>query len=308
MRTALLFSGQATQYVGMGRYLYDTFPEARAIFEEADDALGESLTALIFGGPAETLDLTANTQPAVLTVACAGWAVLNARGFRPTVMAGHSLGEYAALVAANVLAFSEAVRICRRRGELMQSAASPGVGAMAAIQRLDDIIIEEVCRRASGICCPAVYNAPKVVVISGERDAITWACSQLEEAGGIVTPLRVSAPFHSPLVEPAGSALRTLLDGVSLRSPDIPYVANVNAQWVTHADGAKIKELLVEQVSAPVLWRHSLEAMLEAGIERFWQVGPGRSNLTHIKRLVRRIDCGSMDREKDLNAILGAIQ
>jgi [acyl-carrier-protein] S-malonyltransferase len=308
MRTALLFAGQATQYVGMGRLLHDRFPEARQVFEAADAALDEPLTRLCFEGPEADLNRTENTQPAVLTVACAAWRVLEARGFQPTVLAGHSLGEYGALVAAGALTFEDAVRLCRRRGTYMQQAVPEGVGAMAAVQRADDAAIQAACDAAPGVCEPAVFNAPKLVVLSGEAAAVESACAQLAEGGAMIIPLKVSAPFHCQLLAPAAERLAADLEGVEIGPLRHPYVANVDAEWVTASTPGEVRDRLVRQVTGAVRWRESIAAMLAAGVERFWHLGPGRANLTHVKRQARRAPMGTLDGEKDLNAILAELE
>ncbi len=307
MRTALLFAGQATQYVGMGRLLFERFDEARAIFRAADDALDEDLTGLILRGPEDRLNRTENTQPAVLTVACAGWAVLEARGFRPTVVAGHSLGEFGALVSAGALAFQDAVRLCRQRGRFMQAAVAPGLGAMAAIQRADDELVEAACTAAPGVCEPAAYNAPQLTVISGESAAVASAVTRLEAAGALVTPLVVSAPFHCRLLAPAAEALAVALESVPFGPLAHPYIANVDATWHTTSTPAEIRARLVHQVTRPVRWKDSLQCMLDRGIERFWHLGPGRSNLTHLKRLARKAKAATLDEAADLEMLLAEI-
>ncbi len=308
MKTALLFAGQATQYVGMGQGLRADYPEARAVFEAADDALGESLSSIIFDGPETTLNLTSYTQPAVLTVACAAWAVLKNRGLAPAVVAGHSLGEYGALVATGALSFFDAVRLCRRRGEYMQSAVPPGEGAMAAIQRLDEGRVEEACARNDGLCVPAVYNAPKLVVISGVGSAVHSVSSQLEAEGALVTHLAVSAPFHSPLLEPAAAALAKDLEAVEFGPLHCPYVSNVDAEWIDESSPQAIRDRLVRQVTGVVRWSQSIALMFEHGVERFWHLGPGRANLTHVKRQHRRTPTASMDTPADIAKILKELE
>ena len=307
MRTALLFAGQATQYVGMGRALSDRFPEAAETFAEADEALGEPLTRLCFDGPESELNRTENTQPAVLTAAVAAWRVLDRRGFAPEVVAGHSLGEYGALVAAGALDFADAVRLTRRRGTYMQSAVPEGVGAMAAIQRVDDEAVAAACEAADGVCEPAVFNAPKLVVISGERAAVDQASASLSEQGAMVHPLAVSAPFHCRLLAPAAERLAADLADVAFRPLGVPYVANVDATWVEAATADDIRDRLVRQVVGAVRWRESIALMLDRGVERFWHLGPGRANLTHVKRQARRAPMASLDTERDLEAVLAEV-
>lgn len=311
MKTALLFAGQATQYAGMGRHLYADFPEARAVFDAANSALGEPLTDLIFRGPGEVLDQTVNTQPAVLTVACAAWAILEARGFEPDVVAGHSLGEFGALVVAGALDFADAVRLCRRRGEYMQSAVPLGRGAMAAVIGAASARVDEVCRSVEGICDIAVDNAPGLVVISGEAESVRAAIEHLEYDARAVQWLPVSAPFHSSLLAPAAEQLLDDLSAVHISPIDRPYVANYDAEWIEPetADGAPeaIRNRLYRQVVGKVRWRESLATMLDHGIERFWHVGPGRTNLTHVKRQARRAPVATTDEPVSLAKILSEI-
>lgn len=308
--TALLFAGQGTQYPGMGRALYDRFPEARAVFDTADAALGFPLTRLIFEGPEEALAMTEHTQPAVLTVACAGLAILTQRGFAPAAVAGHSLGEFGALVAAGALEFEAAVRLCRMRGRAMQAATPPGLGAMAAVMRADPEAVQAACEAAAkdhGPCSVAADNAPGLLVITGREAAVKAAGEALSAQRAQVRPLQVSAPFHSPLLGAAAEALAKALEVTDFEPLQIPYVDNVGARWTPQASAAEIRERLVAQVTAPVQWRRSLQTLLDQGIERFWHLGPGRSNLSHIKRLARKAPMGSLDTAADLEQILGGL-
>jgi [acyl-carrier-protein] S-malonyltransferase len=304
VKTALLFAGQATQYVGMGRHLHDAWPEARAVFEAADDALGERLSRVIFEGPAAELDRTENTQPAVLTVACAAWAVLERRAPPPAVVAGHSLGEYGALVAAGALRFDDAVRLCRRRGQHMQAAVPEGVGAMAAVQRLERAQVEAACAAVPGVVEVAAENAPGLVVISGEKAAVEAVCAALQSEA-IITPLPVSAPFHCSLLRPAAERLAVDLAAVEIAPLRVPYVPNVDPRWSD--DAAAVRERLIRQVTEPVRWSETIALMLSGGVERFWHLGPGRSNLTHVKRQARRAAMASADEPKELDAMLAEI-
>jgi len=308
MKTALLFAGQATQYVGMGRLLFETYPVAREFFERADAVLGERLSRVIFEGPEAALDQTENTQPAVLTVACAAHGVLAERGFVADVVAGHSLGEYSALVAAGALTFEDAVLLCRRRGAYMQAAVPEGKGAMAAIQRLSPADVARVCADVEGYCTPAVFNAPKLVVISGEAAAVAAACAVMAKMRAIVIPLKVSAPFHCEMLRPAAARLAEDLAMVPFAALDIAYVSNVDARWNDAATPAHIRDLLVRQVVGAVEWRASIALMLDRGVERFWHVGPGRSNLTHVKRQARRAPTATLDDATQLAQILAELE
>lgn len=302
-KTALLFAGQGTQYVGMGRHLR-RYPEAEAVFQRADDALGMALSSLIFDGPEDALTLTANTQPAVLTVALAGYAVLASRGFTPAAVAGHSLGEFGALVAAGALQLEDAVRLCRRRGELMQEAVAPGVGAMTAVGGLGAVDITPVIQDVGGICTIAADNAPNLVVISGESQAVGEASRRLEALSARITPIPVSAPFHSPYLRGAAEGLRIALSEIDIQPLRLPYVDNVSATWTTEISAPALIERLVTQVTAPVRWRESLQILIDQGVERFWQVGPGRANLSHLKRLWRKAPVAALDTPADLDNIL----
>lgn len=295
MNTALLFSGQATQYVGMGRHLYTHYPICKSVFQNADDILGERLSQLIFEGPESTLNLTANTQPAVLTVAVAAWALLNEHGFKPTVVAGHSLGEYAALVASGALRFDDALRVCRSRGELMQAAVAPGYGAMIIVQRLDEDTVRTVCQDVDGYADISVYNAPRLVAVSGERRAVEAVAAKLEALRGIVRALKVSAPFHCELLSPAADGLSDVLADIHMSPLIYPYISNVDATWHTNATPEEIKRNLIRQVVAPVRWSESISLMIAKGVERFWHLGPGRSNLTHVKKQNRKANVMSFD-------------
>jgi len=306
--TALLFAGQGTQAVGMGRTIRDRFPEAREVFDAADEALGFDQTRLVLDGPEATLAQTEFTQPAVLTVACAAWAVIRARGFCPTVVAGHSLGEYGALVAAGALDFADAVRLTRLRGRAMQACVAPGAGAMTAVQRADEAQVQAACDAAVGVCAIAAFNAPGLVVVSGHAAAVAGVSARLEAEGALLTPLPVSAPFHCALLAPAAEALREALSTVELAPLRLPYIANVDAEWIDATTADAVRARLVAQVVGAVLWRQTLERMVARGVERFWHLGPGRSNLTHVKRVTRRAQVASFDEPADLDSLLVALE
>jgi len=286
---AFVFPGQGSQYAGMGKDLVEAFPVARQVFEEANDALGFDLAALCYNGPEEALKLTTNTQPAILTASLAALKVLEQEtGLVPTYVAGHSLGEYSALVAAGALSFVDAVRTVRQRGAFMQDAVPVGVGAMAAILGLETAELDAVCREASQgeVVSPANFNSPGQVVIAGHAAAVERAI-ELAKAKGAkrAMPLPVSAPFHCALMVPAGERLRVVLDAITVTSLRVPVVSNVEA--IPNSDAGRVKALLVAQVSAPVRWDESVQKMAELGVDRFIEVGPGKVLAGLIKRIVK---------------------
>lgn len=306
-RWAALFPGQGSQAVGMGQKLAATWPEAAEVFRTADDVLREPISRLIFEGPEEELRLTRNTQPALLTVSTAAWRVLQARVPAPVVAAGHSLGEYSALVAAGVLSFEDALRAVRLRGEAMQDAVAPGDGAMAAVIGLDAAAVESLCRQAREgheVLVPANFNAPDQVVIAGHRSAVERFMQLAPEAGAKrVVPLPVSAPFHSPLMRPAAERLADFLEGVHFGEARFPVVANVDAQPVTRGDDARAR--LVEQVAAPVRWvegSRTLEATHgpQVGVE----VGPGRVLTGLARRIHERLKVMPFGEPEDLDKLI----
>jgi [acyl-carrier-protein] S-malonyltransferase len=260
----------------MGKALAEQFPEAREVFDEADAALGEKLSALIFDGPAETLTLTEYTQPAILTASIAAYRVLSRRGLEPAVVAGHSLGEYSAHVAAGTLPFADAVRIVRNRGRYMQEAVAVGSGAMAAILGLDGDVVAQACAQAAegDVVSPANLNAPGQVVIAGAAAAVTRAIERAKALGAKrAIPLQVSAPFHCALMRPAQERLAPELRALAVSDPRVPVVANVDAQPKT--DAASAIDALIQQVSAPVRWEDVMRRLVADGVRRFVEVGPG---------------------------------
>ena len=260
----------------MGRALADAFPEARAVFEEADAALGEPLRRLIFDGPDDRLTLTENTQPAILTVSVAAARVLEARGLRPAFVAGHSLGEYSAHVAAGTFSFADAVRTVRRRGRYMQEAVPVGTGAMAAILGGDAALVAQACAEAAQgeVVSPANLNAPGQVVIAGSAAAVGRAIERAKALGAKrAIPLQVSAPFHCALMKPAQDRLAPELRALAARDPQIPVVANVDAE--PKRDAAASIEALVAQISAPVRWDDCVRRLVAEGVTTFIEVGPG---------------------------------
>ncbi len=290
MSLAFVFPGQGSQQVGMGKALAEAFPEAGAVFREADEALGFPLSKLCFEGPESELQLTAITQPAILTTSVAAWRVLAARGLRPAWVAGHSLGEYSALVAAGTLSLAEAVVAVRRRGQYMQEAVPVGQGAMAAILALDLPAVERACAEAAQgeVVSPANINSPGQVVIAGHAAAVDRAMEACKAAGARrAVRLPVSAPFHCALMRPAQARLAGDLAALTFRDLEVPLVNNVDARVVR--TGAEARDGLVRQVSASVLWQPSVERLVKEGVETFVEVGPG----TVLTGLVRKIAKGA---------------
>jgi [acyl-carrier-protein] S-malonyltransferase len=278
MKLALMFPGQASQYVGMGKALAEEYPEAAEVFAQADEALGEDFRSLLWEGPQESLNLTANTQPAVLTVSIAAWRVLRKAvpDIDPAYLAGHSLGEYSAHVAAGTLSFQDAVKTVRMRGEFMQEAVPEGKGAMAALMGMEADAVEALCRDAAGseVLSPANDNAPGQIVIAGHAEAVGRAIDLAKERGcrkAVLLP--VSAPFHCALMAPARERLSPVLEGLDFSNPAWPVVANVDAAPLTEASDAR--DRLIRQVDSPVRWRDTVAFFREEGVEAVVEVGPG---------------------------------
>ena len=287
-KVAFMFPGQASQYPGMGKELAENYPVAKEVFDEADKALGFSISKLCFEGSEEDLKLTANTQPAILTCSVATYRVLEQKGLAPDFVAGHSLGEYSALVAAGALKFADAVRLVRKRGAYMQEAVPAGKGAMAAIMGLSPAVVADVCKRASndGVCTPANLNSPDQTVISGDADAIKRAVELASQAGAKrATILAVSAPFHSALMMPAQEKLARDLEKTHFEPLRVPLVTNVDADTIETGDQAR--EALVRQVSTAVRWEESVRLLIEEGVNTFVEVGPGKV-LTGLLRQIER--------------------
>lgn len=288
-RIGLLFPGQGSQAVGMGRDLAERFPEARETFEEADEALGFPLSRLCWEGPEDELTLTRNAQPALLTHSAAVWRVLRKQGVEAVAAAGHSLGEFSAYFAAGSLDFADVVRVVRRRGELMFRSGEARPGTMAAVLGLADAIVDGVCAEASdvdGVVVAANFNTPGQVVVSGDVAAVERASPMLISAGAKkVTALNVSGAFHSPLMAVAEGELQEVLDSVDFRDPAFPVVSNVTAQPVSTA--AEARELLVRQLTSAVRWSDSVRTMLELGVTGFLEIGPGKVLTGMLKRIDR---------------------
>lgn len=304
-KIAFLFPGQASQYPGMGKELAGVHPAARSVFEEADRALGFSISEICFSGSEDALKLTANTQPAILTVSVAAFRVLAEKGVQPHFVAGHSLGEYSALVAAGALEFADAVRLVRRRGEYMQTAVPEGVGAMAAILGLAPAQVGELCRKAAGtqVVSPANLNSPEQTVISGNAEAVKRAV-EMASAGGAkrAVMLAVSAPFHSALMAPAAARLEPDLLATQFHALRVPLVTNADAELIT--DGDEAREALVRQVTLPVRWEESIRELVEQGVTSFVEVGPGRVLTGILRQIDRSTHVFNVEDEKSLSLTL----
>lgn len=299
---AFLFPGQASQDVGMGKDLYERFPEAKALFDEADSILGFSLTTVCFGGPMEELSQTSVTQPAVYVHSVIAARLLAAGGQTPEVVAGHSLGEYSALTAAGVLEFSEGLKLVRERGRLMQEAGQARPGAMAAILGLDDADVVRICEAAGPGVVPANFNSPGQVVISGETDAVHAASEAATAAGASrVVPLPVSGAFHSPLMQPAADALAARLDATTFRPPVVPVVCNVTAAAETDPD--RLRQLLVQQVTAPVRWTESVLTLAGMGVDTALEAGPGAVLRGLARRISRDIKVSTAGTAAEIDAL-----
>lgn len=291
MKMAMVFPGQGAQIVGMGKDLYDRYDLVKALFAEADEMTGTSITKLCFEGPEDELRKTENTQPAILTVSVACQRILADQGYLPDIVAGHSLGEYSALVTAGVISFADAVKAVKTRGRLMQEAVPLGQGAMAAVLGLDRNKIVEICREASGEMTPVQavnFNCPGQVVIAGETDAVESASKLLKEAGAKrVVGLPVSAPFHSILMQPAALRLQTVLSNIDFHDAVIPVVVNVDGTVVTK--GNRLRELLVKQAAAPVLWEDCVNTMAAEGADLFFEAGPGKVLTGFTKKILKDV-------------------
>ena len=302
---AFMFPGQGSQHAGMGKDLAENFPVARQIFEEANDALGVDLASLCFNGPEEDLKLTANTQPAILTTSIAALRVLETEiGIAPNCAAGHSLGEYSALVCAGALNFADAVRIVRQRGTFMQEAVPVGTGAMAAILGLDQETLERVCQDAAQgqVVSPANFNSAGQVVIAGNTEAVDRAMNLAKEHGAKrALPLPVSAPFHCSLMIPAGERLADVLAGIKIGDMTVPVISNVEA--TPNQDASRVCQLLVDQVSAPVLWEDTIACMINLEVERYIEIGPGKVLAGLVKRMAKDSTIQNVQNVSDIRVL-----
>ncbi len=313
MTIAFTFPGQGSQAVGMGKELADTFPEARAVFEEVDAALGQSLTRIMWDGPADELTLTANTQPALMAVSLATMRVLEARGVdlsrSASFVAGHSLGEYSALAAAGSLSIADAARLLRIRGDAMQKAVPVGEGAMAALLGLDFEQAMEVAQEAAEgeVCQAANDNATGQVVVSGHKAAVERACEIAKGKGARrAVLLPVSAPFHCSLMQPAADAMEKALAEVEIKAPAVPLVANVLAAPIT--DPEEIRTRLVEQVTGTVRWRESVSWMADNGVTTLVEIGTGKVLTGMVRRIVRSQEGVAVNTAEDIDALVARLE
>jgi [acyl-carrier-protein] S-malonyltransferase len=299
---AFIFPGQGAQFPGMGKDLFDNFSVARQVFAEANEALGFDLSGLCFNGPEDDLKLTRNTQPAILTMSVAALRVVESEtGVRPSLAAGHSLGEYSALVCSGTIDFAAAVQTVRLRGTFMQEAVPVGVGAMAAILSAEADALVEICAEAAQgeVVAPANYNSPGQIVIAGHASAVNRAIEIAKGKGyrkAMLLP--VSAPFHCSLMQPAADRLKAVLAGLSYQKMLLPVVTNVEAR--ANADCDRVQELLVTQVCAPVLWEQSVKAMIQSGVTRFIEIGPGKVLSGLVKRISKDVQLANVEDRNSL--------
>ncbi|MGA2192014.1 MAG: ACP S-malonyltransferase [Nitrospirota bacterium] len=305
MAIAFVFPGQGSQYLGMGKALYNAYPEARAVFDTASGAAGFDIARLCFEGPEDELNRTEFTQPAILTVSLAAAAVLGVMNVKPDMVSGHSLGELTAVAAAGGLTVAEAASLARRRGRYMQEVTPIGSGLMAAVLGLEPEKIEEAVKMASatGVVAAANYNSPGQVVIAGERGAVEKASELCRDFGAKkVVPLSVSVPSHCPLMAPAAERLRDDLSEIKVKYLDVPLAANASGKFITGA--GDVRESLVRQLTSPLLWEDCVKALIGAGAEVIIEVGPGKVLSGLVKRITKAAEIRNVEDETSLNTTL----
>lgn len=307
MPTAFVFPGQASQYVGMGRDLWENYPLAQEVFNEADEALGFSLSQLCFTGPEADLQLTTNTQPAILVVSIAAYRVLTSLGIAADYVAGHSLGEYSALVAAGSLKLADAVRLVYNRGRYMQEAVPLGVGAMAAIIGADLAVLAEICQEVAGteVCSTANLNSPNQAVIAGHKEAVERAIEALKaRKAGKAKMLPVSAPFHCDLMKPAAERLALDLAEIEFGNLEIPLVNNVDARIINRSN--EVADSLLRQVCAPVRWNGVIQQLIDQGVTRFIEVGPKKVLTGLIKQINNTVEFLNVEDRATIESIINS--
>jgi len=309
-KIAFIFPGQGSQTVGMGKDLVEKDEKAAGVFRAADEKLGISLSSIIFDGPQETLTLTYNAQPALLTTSIAFFEKVKEAGIVPDYVAGHSLGEYTALVAAGALSFTDAVFVVRKRGEFMEEAVPAGKGTMAAVLGMNSDILQSITEEVSETGAPvqlANLNCPGQIVISGSKEGVERASELAREKGAKrVIPLDVSGPFHSSLMEPAAGKLEEVLNGIAITDAEIPVIANVTAEPM--AESGEIKRKLIEQLYSPVRWEQSVNKMIELGVDTFVEIGPGKVLSGLVKKISRDVKTYAVNDLASLEATVAALK
>lgn len=305
MKIGFIFSGQGSQYVGMGKELYDNYDSFREICERANKALGFNITEMMFNGSKDQLNITENTQPAILTMSSGILSILNENGIEADVVAGLSLGEYSALYASSAIDFESCVKLVKNRGKYMQEAVPVGIGKMAAIIGVSEKKLNEVMLKAQekGVVVICNYNTPKQLVIGGEQEAVDMAMELSVEAGARrAIPLKVSGPFHTPLLEPASIKLKNELENIEFNDMKIPVITNVTADIIPNKE--LIKEILVKQVKSPVKWSDSIRRMIDMGVTTFVEIGPGRTLSGFMREIDRNVKVFNVEDIKSLNKTL----